>query len=329
MSGSDPGATVSVALAARNEELRLGAALTSLLAQDSDRLVQIVVAVAPSTDRTAEIAHSFAASEPRLEVIENPSGNTPDGFNLAAAQCRGDYLALMNAHCTIDTNYVSLGLATARQTGAANVGGRQHAVGDTEWTRDVAAAMNSRLGAGLARHHWDDQPGPIESVPLGFFRKDIFDAMGGFDSTLERNQDYELNWRLRQGGHVVWFNPDMVVDYHPRPTLRALARQYWDYGCHKQRVLRMWPRSLRPHHAAPPLLVLGLGASSVLAALFRPWLWIVPASYVAGVGFAARRLRRDDGQRAGLRATAAVIAMHVSWGAGLLVGARQNEGDHD
>lgn len=296
-----------------------------MLSQDTDALLEVVIAVAPSTDRTLAIAYELAGDDNRVRVIDNPSGRTPDGFNLAAAECRGDYLALMNAHCTVDPDYLALGLSSARSTGAANVGGRQHAVGDSEWTREVAAAMNSPLGAGAARHHWDDEPGPIESVPLGFFRKDIFDTMGGFDAGLERNQDYELNWRLRQAGHTVWFTPDMVVHYHPRSTLRALTRQYWQFGRHKQRVIRMWPRSMRPHHAGPPLLVLGLIGSSIAAIVSRPWMWLVPTSYVAAVVAAARRLQRGDGQRAGPRAALATMAMHLSWGAGVLFGARKRD----
>lgn len=318
-----PTATVSVALAARNEEAHLGAAIQSILDQDTDQLREVVIAVAPSDDRTLEIAERFASRDHRVLVIANPSGRTPDGFNLAAARCTADHVALMNAHCTVPSNYLSLGLATARTTGAANVGGRQRAVGQDDWTAEVAVAMNHPIGTGMARHHWDDKAGPIESVPLGFFTRAVFEELGGFDASLERNQDYELNWRIRNSGHTVWFNPEMEVLYHPRPDLRSLARQYLDYGRHKQRVMRMWPRSIRPHQAGPPLLVAGLAAASIGAIFRRPWLWLVPAAYAAAVTALVTRLQRDDGRRAGLRAALATMTMHLAWGAGVLLGPRR------
>lgn len=322
--GTTTESTVSVALAAYNEEDHLRASVDSILAQDYPGLIEVVIAVAPSKDATAAVAAEIAASNDAVRVIDNPEGRTPIGFNRAAAACTGDYLAFMNAHCEVPDDYLTIGVTTAESTGAANVGGRQYAIGDTRWEQEVAAALNSPIGAGDARHHYDSVPGEIESVPLGIFRRDVFEELNGFDDTLDRNQDYELNWRIRREGHAIWFDPRIVVSYRPRSSLRALAKQYFDYGRYKQLVLRMWPTSFRWHHLVPPATVLAILIAVVLAPLLSWWLLVVPAVYVAAVlGAVIMSARRPDGKRGGIPATIAAITMHMAWGTGLLIGARR------
>ena len=74
-----------------------------------------------------------------------------------------------------------------------------------------------------------------------------------------------MNWRLRQRGETVWFDPELAADYRPRETLGALARQYFRYGWWKRVMLRRHPASLRWRQTAAPLLMLALGLSALLA----------------------------------------------------------------
>ena len=189
--------------------------------------------------------------------------------------------------------------------------------------------MATRLGAGGARYRTGGPEGPVDTVYLGVFRREALAAAGGFDGRLDRNEDYELNWRLRRGGGTVWFDPALRSVYRPRETPRALARQYFDYGRGKRRTLRLHPGSWRARQMAPPLLVLGLGASAlaalaggagagvapaaVAAALPLGWLGAVAAVAVHGAG--------RPGAHA-LRVGQALAIMHLAWGAGLLFGRR-------
>ena len=151
---------------------------------------------------------------------------------------------------------------------------------------------------------------------LGAFRRAALDEVGGFDETLVRNQDYELNWRLRQAGYLIWLDPGLVVDYTPRGSLRALWSQYFEYGRWKRVVLLRHPQSLRARQVAAPGLVFGLVVSLVLV-IVGSWLGLVlPAAYgVTVVGFAAR-----SGGAPKLQVAFAFVTMHLAWGAGFLFG---------
>ena len=115
------------------------------------------------------------------------------------------------------------------------------AEGTTPFERAVAAAMTSVLGVGAARFHTGGEPGPADTVYLGVFRREWLDRVGGYDPQFVRAQDWEMNHRIRAAGGLVYFTPALRVRYRPRGTLKALARQYFEYGRWRRVVSRAHP----------------------------------------------------------------------------------------
>jgi hypothetical protein len=157
-------------------------------------------------------------------------------------------------------------------------------------------------------------------VYLGVFRRSALEAVGGFDPTLERNQDYELNWRLRQAGGLVWFDPRLEVEYRPRPTPLGLWRQFFSYGRWKRVVLGRHPGSLRLRQLASPGLVAGLVVSAgFLVARNRIGL-VLPGIYLAvTTGAGAYDVVRKGDTGAALEPLA-LWTMHLAWGCGFIAG---------
>jgi succinoglycan biosynthesis protein ExoA len=311
--------TISAVMAARDDAAHLGAAVASVLAQDIDGELELVIAVGPSDDDTAAVAERLAAEDPRVRVVSNPSGGTAAGLNRAIAVAAAPVLARVDAHCELPPGYLRRALHTLATSGAANVGGVQAAEGDTAFGRAVAAAMSSRFGVGDARFHYGGEPGPVDTVYLGVFDAAALRAVGGYDETLVRNQDYELNWRLREHGHIVWFDPELVVRYRPRDRASRLARQYFQYGQWKREVLRRHPRSVRARQLVAPVTVLGIVGGLVGAAAGRRWMLGAPIGYGAAV-LAAAAGTSTVGPAERVRLAAVFPTMHLSWGVGFLAG---------
>jgi glycosyltransferase involved in cell wall biosynthesis len=314
---------VSVVIPARNEARFIEATIASIMAQDYPGPIEVVVADGMSDDGTREILHRLAAADARVRTVDNPTGRTPNGLNLAIEAARGDIIVRCDGHAELPEHYVGTAVAVLEETGAVNVGGIQRAVGTTWMQRAIAYAMSSRVGVGDARFHYGGDAGPVDTVYLGVFRRDALAGVGGFDETLTRNQDYELNIRLRAAGGVVWFDPRLEVTYRPRRSLGALWRQYYQYGIWKRRVLRMHPESTRLRQLAAPLFVLALLASAGLA--LTPWrrlALVVPALYglLLVLGTLATLARTRDSAALGF--LPAVTVMHVAWGVGFLAGRR-------
>jgi succinoglycan biosynthesis protein ExoA len=309
--------SVSVVMPVRNEARHLEAAVAAARSQEYPGPVEICLAVAPSTDGTERLAKALARRHDDVAVVQNPAGTTSAGLNAAIKSTAGEVIVRVDGHAQLPPGYIRRAVETMRRTGAVNVGGIQRAEGVTEFEQAVAAALTSRFGTGDATFRYGGDEGPTDTVYLGVFDRGALAAAGLFDETLARNQDYELNIRLREAGGTVWFDPEIWARYRPRGSLRALAGQYFEYGRWKREVVKRHPRSLRWRQAAPPALVIGL-AGSLVAAVFRPAALVVPAAYaVATIGTAV-----TTGRNAREAARLAVIfpTMHLAWGTGFLAG---------
>ena len=132
-----------------------------------------------------------------------------------------------------------------------------------------------------------------------------------------RNQDYELNIRLRQAGGTVWFDPELWVGYRPRGSWRALATQYYEYGYWKAVVLQMHPDSARLRQLVPPIAIAGV-LGGLLLGRRHPAALLAPGTYWAVL--AASAGRRGGPRRRGSRILT-LATTHLAWSTGFVVSA--------
>ncbi|MFB9731787.1 glycosyltransferase family 2 protein [Ornithinimicrobium kibberense] len=310
---------VSVVMPVRNEEDHLADAVASVLAQDYPGGLEVAVAVGPSTDRTREVADRLAAEDPRVVVVDNPTGRTPDGLNAAVRASRHDVVVRMDGHGELSPGYVRRAVELLEETGAANVGGVMLAEGTGTLQQAVAVAMRSPLGIGAARFHVGGNAGPAETVYLGVFRREWLERVGGYDPTFVRAQDWELNHRIREAGGTVWFSPELRVSYRPRSTWRDLVRQFYTTGQWRRQVVRHHPGSVNLRYLAPPTAVALVAAGTVGGLAWRP-LWALPLGYAAAVTLGGAWIARDQAPGVVARMPGVLAVMHLTWGAGFLRG---------
>ena len=308
---------VAVVIPVRNGEATLADPVVSVLAQELDGTLEVCIAVGPSDDRTREVADGLADADRRVLVVDNPAGVTPAGLNAAIRATSAPVLARVDGHAVLSTGYLARALAVLDRPGAVNVGGVQEPRGRTPFEKVVGRAMASRFGSGDARFHYGGPAGAVDTVYLGVFRRTALEAVGLFDAALVRNQDYEMNWRLREAGGMVWFDPELRVGYRPRGTLGALARQFFGYGRWKRVVVGRHPRSLRWRQVVPPVATLGV-VSGLVAGVWWPPALILPAVYLIAVVSAS--LVAGQHLTTVLRLLAVYPTLHLSWGAGFMAG---------
>lgn len=311
---SRPG--VSVVLPILNEEPYLVAAIEAIMKQDYAGPFEIILAVAPSKDRTLEIAENLSSRFPEVTVLKNPTGRTAAGLNIAIASSKYPIIARIDGHAEISTSYITDAVEVMERTGAVNVGGVMAAVGKTSFERAVATAMRSPLGVGGARFHVGGTAGPSDTVYLGTFNREKLQAIGGYDERFIRAQDWEMNYRLRQAGGTVWFDPRLEVIYRPRPSIRALAKQYFEYGRWRHQVIRTHKGTANYRYLAPPLATVAIALSIVGGAFISPYLFIPAALYFAAIGAGSLVIGKSASEKVILPSVLAT--MHISWGLGFL-----------
>ncbi|SDT21009.1 Glycosyl transferase family 2 [Friedmanniella luteola] len=321
---------VSVVMPVLNEERHLAAAVQRVLDQDYPGELEVILAVGPSRDATHEIAARLAADDDRIRVVDNPAGRTPHALNLGVAAARHDLVVRVDGHGELTDGYIARAVELLEETGAANVGGVMDAQGHSAFEQAVASAYTTRLGLGGTAFHLADSPaGEAETVFLGVFRKEALAAVGGFDETMHRAQDWELNYRLRGSGRRIWFSPELRVTYRPRSSLRALVQQMYDTGKWRREVVRRHPETANLRYLAPPVAVTGIAVGTVAGLVGE-----LAGSRLLKVGFAAPLgylaivvvgAATAGPMPARARAWLPVVlaATHLSWGTGFLVGLRR------
>jgi glycosyltransferase involved in cell wall biosynthesis len=316
---------VSVVMPVVNEERHLAEAVDRVLAQGYPGELEVVIAVGPSSDRTASVAEDLERTHPCVHVVDNPTGRTPAGMNAAIRAARNDILVRVDGHGLLNPGYIQTAVRILSETGADNVGGVMAAEGTTPFQRAVALAMTSRLGIGGARFHTGGAAGPAETVYLGVFRRATLERLGGFDETFLRAQDWELNHRIRSSGGLVWFSPELSVTYRPRSSWKALVYQFARTGRWRREVIRRYPATASARYLAPPAVVVLVAGGSVLGvvglATGTAWLTAglaLPAGYLAAVVAGSVVLGRHEGPAVTARLPAVIATMHLTWGAGFL-----------
>jgi len=306
-----------VIVPARNEASHIEDCLRSILGQESDGGLEVIVADGRSADDTVELARLAGA-----RVVDNPRSNTPAGLNAALAAAEGEIIVRFDAHGRMPPGYVEASVRALDATGAAGVGGWVQAEASGPWGRAIGTALASRFGIGNARSWKRPRPGQprmeVDTFPLGCWRAETLRAVGGWDERFARNQDYELNYRLRKDGGRIVFDPAVWSFYRPRESLCAIAHQYWDYGRFKALTVATAPQSLRPRQLAPAAL-LATAATAVLPVR------LARAARVALAGYGLVLAGVTAGSRGGWRTTVVLGTIHGVWGAGLLVGLAQIE----
>jgi succinoglycan biosynthesis protein ExoA len=323
---------LSVVMPVRNEERHLEDSVRHVLAQQYPAPMEVVLAVGPSGDRTADIAERLAAADPRVAVVPNPSGHIPTALNLAVKAARYDIIARVDGHALLPEGYLRTAAQTLMESGADDVGGVMAAEGVRPFERAVAWAMTSKFGVGSAPFHTGGGQGPADSVYLGVYRRTAIEKVGGWDEGYLRAEDWELNLRIRQAGGMVWFQPALRVSYRPRDSVRALSAQYFHYGRWRHVVAREHAGTMNMRYLAPPAvlgaIVIGtliglVGVSAGVAGPFPALAWltagfIVPLGYLAGLLGVSALAAREVPPGVAARLPAVLATMHIFWGAGFL-----------
>lgn len=311
---------VSVILPVLNEEDYLAHAVTAILEQNFKGTLEVVLAIGPSKDRTSEIAKSLAAHDSRVKIVDNPTGRTATGLNLAIQNSSYPIIVRVDGHANIPSDYISIAVAQIQRTGAVNVGGIMAAEGETPFENAVARAMRSPLGVGAAKFHTGGSEGETDTVYLGVFKREALEAIGGFDEHFTRAQDWELNYRLRKNGGKIYFDPRLTVTYRPRRSLVALSKQYFEYGRWRRVVARTHKGTINARYLAPPFTFVGT-ISSLLLGWLHPLLFIPAAVYGSFLILASLVIGKSMKER--LYLPAILFTMHMSWGIGFITSTRR------
>ena len=267
---------ISILIPCRNEEHFIGHCLESVLAfaMPAGFAIEILVLDGRSRDSTRAVVNEFAARDQRVRIHDNPGLIQSCALNAGIKVARGCWLMRLDAHAQYPVDYLAKCYATAVRTGAANVGGVCITeAGNNRYQAQLVQALTThKFGVGNSGFRTGSREGSRDTVPFGFFRRDVFDAIGIFDERLVRAQDYELNCRIRASGRKVWLNPAIHSHYFNLPTLTAFYRKQFEKEAPYNAYLwYLAPYAFTPRHAITGVFALGVLCGLALAP-FSDWI---------------------------------------------------------
>ena len=322
MSESKPDlAHVLIVIPTLNEEDHIEACIQSLLGQGGLNCAT-VVCDGLSTDRTREIVMGLQDTYSELHFLENEKKLQSAAINHAVATMASPetrYVVRCDAHSLYPANFIADVMETLERTGAASVVTVMDSVGSTCFEKANAWAVDTPLGSGGAAHRGGAKSGYVDHGHHAGFDVDWFRKIDGYDESFTHNEDAEYDHRLGLAGGKVYLNADIRIDYTPRGSIRALARQYYNYG--KGRARNTLKHRIRPkiRQMIPVLALLGVIFGFAMLPV-TPWLALIPASYFVLLSCVSVAFAMIKKSLCGLWTGPALAAMHLSWGCGFLAG---------
>jgi hypothetical protein len=203
-------------------------------------------------------------------------------MNKAIRQSRGEIIIRLDCHAEYPSDYIQNCLEVIGRTGDDNVGGYIVTLpaDDSSVGRAIAAAASSRFGVGGSDFRTGGGEHEVDTVPFGCFRREVFDRFGFYDERLVRNQDIELNSRIRKGGGRIVISPNIRLAYYTRSTFKGLRQQSFANGLWNPYTLYLVGGGLRPRHLVPMFFVMVMAALGIGGVFFRQ-LWYALATVMA------------------------------------------------
>ncbi|NMA84272.1 MAG: glycosyltransferase family 2 protein [Epulopiscium sp.] len=250
---------VSIIIPVRNEERYIERCLYSVLNQDyAKEHLEIIFVDGKSNDKTKEIITQYTKEYNHIILLENPNKTVPYAMNRGIKQAKGKYIIRMDAHSEYEQDYISQCVYYLGTTDADNVGGVALCKSSGYIGNTIGLALSSVFGVGNSIFRTTGKEGYVDTVPFGAFRREVFEQYGLFDERLTRNEDNEMNSRIRKAGGKIYLTPKIRFYYYHRDRIPDLAKQGYSNGMWNIIAHFLHPGSMAIRHFVPFTFVISI-----------------------------------------------------------------------
>jgi glycosyltransferase involved in cell wall biosynthesis len=318
---------VTVIIPTRNEAKHIAECLTTIIdGTYPHSSMEVLVVDGESDDDTREIIQGFVERHAFVRMLRNPARTVPHAMNIGIREARGEVIARMDAHARYGADYLEQLVVWLQRLAADNVGGvwTTCSASAAPEARAVAIILSHPFGVGSSLFRVGvTTPIEVDTVPFGCYRREIFSRIGTYDERFVRNQDDELNARLKRAGGRIFLVPDIRIEYVARDSLRKMVRMLYQYGYFKPLIAIKLGRPATVRQLAPPAFTAAV-LSLPLLFWYVPWtlwVWVLAVGAHATINLAvSARLARASSWRLFPYLGCGFLLGHLAYGAGYLRG---------
>lgn len=255
---------VSIIIPVYNEAKYIEGCLNSVESFDYPlEYLEVIVVDGNSTDNTRELVDLFIKKNKNFHLVVNTKKIVPISMNIGIQKAKGDFIIRLDAHSFYPTNYVSELISKALLYESDNIGTvcLTEVKSVTSKSSSIKFVLSNKYGVGNSLFRVGvNKPVEVDTVPFGCFKRSILDKVGGYDERLIRNQDIEINKRIKKVGGKIILLPEPKCVYFARETYKPFAKNNFLNG--KWNILTGYYTndlsSLSLRHYIPLLFVLSI-----------------------------------------------------------------------
>ncbi len=285
-------------------------------------LISIYVCDGMSNDGTRKLVQTFIDNYNHIFLLDNIKRTTPIALNLGLKKSTSDIKIILGAHSEVDENFILENVKAINLNSEIGcVGGVLENVYENDVSKIIGLAMSSSFGVGNAHFRTGNKNGYVDTVAFGAYKKEVFNAVGYFDESLDRNQDDEFNFRLTKHGFKIFLSEKIKCKYFVRASYKKLFRQYFQYGYWKVFVNKKHKTITSLRQLIPVFFVLFL-ITSLIIGVIAPKLLIVSAiilSFYIILSFKSS-LSLTNKIKNNIKIPFVFFILHISYGLGYLMG---------
>ncbi len=225
---------ISIIIPCRNEEKYIERCLDSVLRNNYPKeCIEVFVIDGQSTDATREMINRYTKTNGFIYLMNNSKLTVPYAMNLGIKESSGDYIIRIDSHTEIPDNYFSELIEWSKKLDADNIG--VVCITDVKnknpKSNSIKKVLGSKLGVGNSYFRTGiKEIKEVDTVPFGCYKRNIFEKIGLYNTRLTRNQDIELNKRLKNSNGKIFLIPNLFCKYFARENFSDIGKNNFGNG---------------------------------------------------------------------------------------------------